>query len=765
VFEVDEADVPTRQREGWTAESATAHADRVTDERREEEYGGVAGKIAAGGAGVLRGLSLGASDLAFRALGEEDEFRNLREVNPGISTAGEIAGGIGGAFASGGSTLAATPAGLASRAGASIARAAEGAGTIAKLAKAGAGGIIEGGIQGIGAGVSEVALSADDLTLERVASAISSNALYGGGIGGVAGVAGKGVELGLRRAKGAIDDFVSRHAAGEVTDDLAAMDAKQLRAARAKEVERIDLDIKAQKADLDAAHKAELDAIETGRVTQRQEVANDLAAFRKELKQSKVWLASKDSGVEGLESVGKRTLRADQALDRLLDDPKLLAENPKAALRQLRVQEAALSDVLGKADDLRATFVADTSGTRAAALDRIPAVLERNRALQARIGELAAAPSSAKLAEITNQLDQLKSGAPRTSTRLDQIDAARDGLGASKAGGMVQQMVGGSAYGVGAGLAGMVPFVGPALAPFAGAAASKIATGGFGKALGAASVAAAKRTSKAVGALLNAAEKVAPAAPIVASRTLASVRYAQSTNERKKQRAKDQPRKRPPLAESFKARANEVRSHMMTGPDGAPVMRPDARVALGKQFDGIRSAYPQIADMLETLAARRLEFLASKLPRRPDLDTMGMGPDIWQPSDMEMRTWARYALAAEDPGGVEERLANGQITPEDAEAYRAVYPERYADFVRQTIEQRAELQATLPFAKRLALSIFSGVPVDPSMNPEILAVLQGSFDEEPGSEGGTQAPVAAPQFGSVRNQEATASQRREGLTA
>ena len=32
-----------------------------------------------------------------------------------------------------------------------------------------------------------------------------------------------------------------------------------------------------------------------------------------------------------------------------------------------------------------------------------------------------------------------------------------------------------------------------------------------------------------------------------------------------------------------------------------------------------------------------------------------------------MRTWARYVAAVEDPGGVEERLAAGTVTPEDAE--------------------------------------------------------------------------------------------------
>jgi hypothetical protein len=50
------------------------------------------------------------------------------------------------------------------------------------------------------------------------------------------------------------------------------------------------------------------------------------------------------------------------------------------------------------------------------------------------------------------------------------------------------------------------------------------------------------------------------------------------------------------------------------------------------------------------------------------------------------------------------------------------------------------------------------------MDPHVLATLQASFTDEPGTEGGSQAPKAAPAFGSVKNQEATPSQERAGAT-
>ncbi len=118
--------------------------------------------------------------------------------------------------------------------------------------------------------------------------------------------------------------------------------------------------------------------------------------------------------------------------------------------------------------------------------------------------------------------------------------------------------------------------------------------------------------------------------------------------------------------------------------------------------------------------------------------------------------------SVEDPGGIEERLASGQVTPEDAEVMREVYPERYANIVASIVEQLPKLRGTLPYSRRLALSIFSGVPVDAAMNPRILSVLQQTYTTEEGSEQGTQAPKPKPAFGSVKSQDATPSEQRQG---
>ena len=189
---------------------------------------------------------------------------------------------------------------------------------------------------------------------------------------------------------------------------------------------------------------------------------------------------------------------------------------------------------------------------------------------------------------------------------------------------------------------------------------------------------------------------------------------------------------------------------------GKPVVRPHVRARIAKHLAPIASAQPLLADRMETLAVRRLEFLAGKMPKRPEIGGIQIGPDNWQPSDMEMRTFARFVAAAEDPDGVIERVATGQVTPEDAETMRELYPEQLAALTRQILERLPTLRQNLPYHRRLALSVLTGVPVDPSMDPRILAALQSQYAAEPAP------PMPKPQFGSVKNTEVgTPSERRE----
>lgn len=685
-------------------------ANRTLEAANEERYGGVGGAVKSTLAGAARTATGGFSDVAVRVLGGEDAAREaagLRKHNPLPSLVGEV----GGAFLPGGVAK------LAERAG--VAVAGTGGGAAAQLVRGGVAGGVEGGIQGVGSAVSELALSDDPLTMERIAAAMKSNVMFGGGAGAVAGVAAKGLGLGLSRAKRALDDVANTRQVGqlgEVPDDISKLDRKGLR----------------------AAEKAEYEAIEVARVTKRAELADEIRAFRQEQKANKLFLATKEAEDAEVRALAARSAKADKQIRNLIDNPKRLAKKPEFAEAALQQQESALEELVTKhGDNLRAKFAGDASGDRLKALEYASTALEKNRALQAKISELAAKPAS---------------------QRLDDIAAAVDNLSAPKpSGGLAGDLLGGSVFGHVAGAFSGLPVIGPMIGAKAAGLVQKL----VGGKLGAAAAEGAARGSKAIGAFLDVTNKVAPYAPVVASKVLTGVRYSQAQAEKKEaKRGKAKKEPAPTLAQAYRARASEVREAVEPTPDGGVQMRQSTRQQIADRLSPIRAAHPVMADRLETIAAKRVEFLASKLPRKPDLPGLDIGPDTWQPSDMEMRAWARYVAAVEDPHGVVERLADGTVTPEDAETMREVYPQMYADVQRQIMMQLGELRSRLPYQRRLALSIFSGVAVDPALDPRILGVLQASFAQETGTEGGSMAPRAQPAFGSVSKPEPTPAQER-----
>lgn len=690
-----------------TAEEAEAARQKAADEDR---YGGVLGAAQSASEGFLSSASGGLYDV-FGRLKFGDEFtkerRAQKDVQPLPSAAGEVAGTLVGP---GAKATAALKGAITKRAGTGIAGAA--------LSNA-----AEGAVLGLGSGVQEVSLSDDPVTLERVVSTLPSRALYGGAIGGGVGAAAKLAEKGLLKAKVAAEELAARAKKGAtVSDDIAKLDAKGLR----------------------EAEKLELDAIEAARVPERAKMADEIVALQKESKQSKFWLATEDK------SLRKAALKADKWMTGLTDDIKGLGQKPQSALKALRIKEQALDQIVQRGDEVRAAIKAEqeaglaagkaaTSGeARLKALAAAEDMLEKNRALQSKIEALDAAPSSPRLQELADAKDLLQSAGGKKK-------------------GLVEQMVQGSAYGAVMGALPAMPF-GGVLAPLVAAKASGAISGLLSGKLGAAAAEQAQRTAAAVKAFVDVGTRVTKAAPPLATKVLTSVSYAEQPKRGRGEKV-EEPKT---LEAAYKIREQELRSQTAIGPTGTPVMRPEKRRAMGDRLAGVRAVDPVLADRVETVAARRLEFLASKLPKRPDyLATQLGGPDRWKPSDMEMRAFARYAAAVEDPGGVEERLVSGQVTPEDAEAYKTVYPERFESLKRQIVESLPELRGSLPYERQVALSIFTGIPVDPAMRPETIARLQASFANEAGTAGGAMAPRAMPQFGSVKSADkGTPSQQR-----
>jgi hypothetical protein len=708
-------------------ETGTDVANRAQANADEQTYGGVAGAVVAGGAALASGASGGLTDAGIAALGGGEQLHKLREHHQALSTGMEIAGtllptGIGG---------------LAGRAGGAAAKVFENgvAGAIAR-------GVVEGGIYGAGSGVSQVALSTQPLDAEHIASTLSSNMLLGAGTGGVAGGVFKAGEKALERAGSVLDHASATRAAIEgVPADLAHLDAKGLRDAYREAEIAHKADIVAERNGLESVRRAQ----RSGLAGEVQDLADNLATERpifSALSQNEE-LAPALKGIEGVSDARVRLAKSYTALRSFSDKSEdFLEKNVWRMEEPLRQRAEALEMLQAKIPDIHAAYAGDA---RADLLSHVPDALKETKAQIAAIQKF-----DSKLNPVAGgRLATLEAG---PSQRMRAIEAAQDALSKAPELGLAAKGAKGAAFAGVTALAHMIPGVGIA-APFLGKAASDFVGTAMQRLSGAAG-SVAEKSQATLKAFLNASHKAEKFVPTTATKVLSAVKFGAGPEAKSGK-----------LHDLYAARSAEIRQQTMYAPDGSVQMRPEARMAMAKKLDPIRAVNPLLADQIETTAARKVAFVSSKLPRKPEIGGLQIGPDNWRPSDLQMRSWARTVRAVEDPSGVEERLLHGNMTPEDAEAYRTVYPERFAAMQQAIFEAAPTLAKTLPMKRKIALSVFTGVPLIPALQPNVLAVLQGNFAAEPGSAGGTQSPGAEPQFGKLgslkSSDKPTPAQQRE----
>lgn len=723
--------LPARAVDDGTAQlGLSRNASEFDDAVKREfdaKYGGTADSFSAFGQSALSIPTLGLSDFAF---GEEG--RKQREASPLASGLGTGAGialtfGAGGGSA-GARLLAKTPAGAVTRGATALG--ARG-GTALKIGAATA----EGAAFGLGEGVSQLALSSDPLTAEKVASTLSSNALLGAGLGAGAGVFAKALEKGVVKAKNisaARAERAAKVADGGV-DDLVGLDTKELRAAAT-----------AEKTSIQTKH---LDAVKT----RKSDLADSIAAYQKESEAAAVYRALWEPGSKkAIAGYGKTSaigVKGGRGLRNVVDDLEGLAARPYSARKSLAIEAKFLREVVEKADDIKASLTKKNALTpaREQFLAKADDLLKKNDELRAGIQGIddIVKPVSSPRLEAIQEL--ISNGGKKQGIAYDIGSALAYTAGSAVLPGGV---LGGVA------LSKLAPLAGQKFAQLA-----ELVTGRAGRAAGAQT----ERIANAVEAIATGVRRGQRAAPVAATEVLASAKYrpagALANAEESEAPA---PRKRDRLATLYERRAQELSELLEPGPTGELTMRLDKRKEVASRLDGVREDDPVLADRIETAVARRIEFLGSKLQKIPDYAAGGFGPTTHRISDHDAREFARAAWAVENPVGVLEKAASSTITPVEGEAVRAVAPEILDDFVQQLQQASDRSGKQLGYKQRLNLSILTDQPLDPALQPTVLRVLQSNFVNEEGSEGGTVAPKAQPQFGSVKKPEPTAAQSRAG---
>jgi hypothetical protein len=146
-------------------------------------------------------------------------------------------------------------------------------------------------------------------------------------------------------------------------------------------------------------------------------------------------------------------------------------------------------------------------------------------------------------------------------------------------------------------------------------------------------------------------------------------------------------------------------------------------------------------------------FLLGKAPKDPNAGMPAALKPMWKPSMADVARWYRYVEAVEQPARMLEKMAQGTFTLEHKEALEKVYPELYGDIKTRMYERLSEWNKPLPYGKRAMLAQFFGSTVL-GLKPGAMQVMQQSFAPKDGdaspSKGGTR-PDGREQIDSGKN--------------
>jgi hypothetical protein len=282
-----------------------------------------------------------------------------------------------------------------------------------------------------------------------------------------------------------------------------------------------------------------------------------------------------------------------------------------------------------------------------------------------------------------------------------------------------------------------IPVVGPLLSMYLKFRAIKSLRGGLGGRIAATSEAkvaarSAELRDKVAGIvddLLMASSKGAKVArkPVVVggAKLMDSLKHSlyPDGEERKEQKTP---------AEALKARVKEL---------ATATSNPDAVRAAVRQQVGATN--PDVSAAIESAVLRKLQYLQKHAPKAPPPGPLGAKP--WHPSTSEIERFARRIRAAEDPATVLQDFEAGTLTPEAAETLRVVYPAMFAEVQTRLLTRAAELEAKLPYQRVLQASLLFDVPLDTSLRPENLRLLQEAHSSPAATGEPAQGQNAGPQ--------------------
>jgi hypothetical protein len=699
-------------------ESAESIRHRVEEDRLARKYDyGVLNTGRALLEGAARGLSFGLSDAIMTGLGASEEgLRERRIRNTIAAPVGEVSGALGpllfsgglaapGVAARGSAVMRFTPAGRAlmagEKAGAAVAvrlaSAAKGgrlARTAAAVAPVATTGAVETALYGAGMGLSNTVLSDDPFSAEALVSNMGSGALYGAGVGAIAGGA-----FGLL--------------------GHGAQGVKAFREARAAK--------RAQK--LAAGGKI------TGKA---KEFNSGLYAISKSGRSMEGYVKL-DRDVHG--AFGRAFDDAYDDLIRARDrfDATGLA-NEKG---QFKITESNLRNLAAKEPARYDEVVDAIEGYRVAQV-RMAEELVNSGASTVKVGRHVSDDmmSPAHYMKNVKGLGEAKEGLDGLS-KLAVANEASDGVlgvsleDAGPQGSLVDKFLKLNFLSVllrGKGITGAKPVM-------AGRTVGSLTRrgmagkGGRGEGVQARAYDAYTKTADAIGKGVSGFTRAGKRAGHFAALSVLN-NASFGDRESKPGRPRKAAEGRTAIQRAYLARTKEIRTSVA---DLEGTM-----AKLSERLKNLRAIDPKLAQQAMSVAARKLAYYNSKIPAGPKFGALNSKAAIdYVPSDMEIAKFARIVNALENPTYVLRNMASLQLTPDEAQAVKVVYPAIYSKIQETILHTLANIDKPLSFPKLIQLSILWDLPAHSAMRSEFTNRLRYTFTQ--------QQPTQQPQMAKLKS--------------
>lgn len=151
---------------------------------------------------------------------------------------------------------------------------------------------------------------------------------------------------------------------------------------------------------------------------------------------------------------------------------------------------------------------------------------------------------------------------------------------------------------------------------------------------------------------------------------------------------------------------------------------------VGDASAGLLETAPDTHTAVVQRALRAHAFLVQRVPVTDALMQGDIQPGLHRSrpvSETERRRFMALQHAVENPSSIIAAIKDKSVTADQVDVLREVYPALYQEIRTSTMQAIAESKTPIDYNSRLRLGILLGAPTDPSLVPSTLAALQGQF--------------------------------------